>query len=327
MAALIAREQRALGLDAVSVCLPNRYASSPDFELAQRNERSVSFSKFFGTQFLTFDVYHFYYDKTFTGTHFRDINVLKRLGKHVVTTFLGCDIRDPDLPGSREDNAMCVACGRNGCSPNRDLLRTRSRNTDACYVTTPDLLEGMAHASWLPLTVDRRDFAEFPKSVARDFRSGEPLRVFHAPTDPVKKGTGFILRAIANLQDAGIAIDLVAPDHRARSDLIAMARTCHVAIDQLVSGVYGTFSVEMMAAGVPVMAGCKPELWHLVDLEGMLVSGTTTLEADLLDIVERRVDLGVRAQAGFDRFERLHCPEKVALKASESYFSPSSAPA
>lgn len=317
----IAKAQQALGLNAISICLPNNFGYSADYLFAQNKPPKVSFSEFFLRHYLRFDVYHFYFDRTYTGVGLHDVRWLKKIGKKVIFTFLGCDIRDSQLETSRDPSSMCSACQFNGCSPNRDALSKLIPYLDAVYVTTPDLLRSAPEAEWIGLVIDEKMVRQEIPEGAPIYQPGTTLRLYHAPTDPIKKGTTFIEAAVSDLNASGIKIELVGEARLKNTEIWKDASTCHVAVDQLLSGVYGTFSVEMMAAGIPVISYMETELWnaHGRDLDGIINASTSNFALILKQIYTGEVDLGAQSELAQARFERLHRSSDLAAKIAESY--------
>lgn len=117
------------------------------------------------------------------------------------------------------------------------------------FVSTPDLLTDLPNATWCPVVVDPVRWASAPR-IPRP--AGAPLRVAHAPSNPVLKGTPLIMPALERLIDDGvITLELVQgvpsahmPEVFARADVL---------LDQFRLGSYGVAACEAMAAGCVVV--------------------------------------------------------------------------
>jgi glycosyltransferase involved in cell wall biosynthesis len=116
------------------------------------------------------------------------------------------------------------------------------------FVSTPDLLFDLPTATWAPLVVDVDAWASDHPVLERS----RP-RVLHGPSSRWTKGTDRILPALTALHDRG-AIELVLAERRTWDEMRELVRTSDIVVDQFSIGAYGTFAVEAMAAGRPVVA-------------------------------------------------------------------------
>jgi hypothetical protein len=272
MAGLIAAAQRQRGHDAISVSMAGgRFGYETDWVLGGDGAgpgRTIRARELIARAAIEFDVFHFYYDATLFGQSMAEVAPLKALGRGLVFTVLGCDVRDP-LANAALPLTACSECAPRGCSPVREkLLDVSRRHGDLTYATTPDLITFAPHARWLPLAFDRAKLAALAAPPADG-----PLRVLHAPTDRGIKGSRHVLAAIQALRDEGAAIELVLVEKQTQAELFAIAATTHLVVDQIMAGVYGTFACEMMAAGRPVIAHVRP------DLLGAYPSGCPIIDA------------------------------------------------
>ena len=188
-----------------------------------------------------------------------DIHLLKMIGKKVVYTYQGCDLR-------RFDQRKPLVCGtctlrETYCGPS--AIRKRQyyqgrvfRNVSHIILTTPDLI------SFIPkqyhskvhvlLKVAPLPMGAWRKSVDMKRDKQRPVRVIHAPSNQSIKGTQFIVNAVDLLRKE-MQIELELVQGRSRKELFTIARNCDLAIDQLHVGWYGVFAIEMMNIGLPVM--------------------------------------------------------------------------
>lgn len=319
VASLLAKAQRGLGHDATSICLPdNGFAFRPDFILgggsAMAPKKRVR--DFWASDFLDFDIYHFYYDTSFLGQSLFDVSILRALGKRVFLTFLGCDVRDR-TQNLQKPLSVCHECNPIGCSANRLKLISLSKRVEHSFVTTPDLLDVLPHASYLPLPVDPLA-SEDCESLAKS-SDAHSFRVLHAPTDTGKKGTRFVVEAVGYLRGKGVNIDLVLPPRLAQGDLHRLARTCDVAIDQLMAGVYGTFAAEMMASGIPVIANIDEAYAARYPANLPIIHATpATLIKVLRDLVTD-TNLAARGRDSRVWANREHSATAVAMRLNSVY--------
>ena len=128
---------------------------------------------------------------------------------------------------------------------NIDLL---TRSGRPLFVSTPDLLLDLPTATWCPVVVDPVRWS--PARTER--RSGAPLRVVHAPSNPVLKGTPLIMPTLERLQQDGV-IDFRLIQGIPSSDMPELFAGADVLLDQFRLGSYGVAACEAMAAGCIVV--------------------------------------------------------------------------
>ncbi|MDX3577668.1 MULTISPECIES: glycosyltransferase [unclassified Streptomyces] len=116
------------------------------------------------------------------------------------------------------------------------------------YVTTPDLLEDLPTAKWAPLVVDVLAWATDRPVMERE----RPL-VLHAPSKRWTKGTDRIIPVMTELHDQGL-IEFRLAEGIPWAEMRELVQSCDLVLDQFTTGSYGTFAVEAMAAGKPVVA-------------------------------------------------------------------------
>lgn len=111
------------------------------------------------------------------------------------------------------------------------------------FVSTPDLLDDVPHARWLPVVVDEADLEPAPPPFQREV----PV-VLHLPSSPRLKGTATIDAVGQRLADEGLA------EYRSLRDVPAssaaeLIRDADVVVDHIVIGNYGVLACQAMAAG------------------------------------------------------------------------------
>lgn len=170
-----------------------------------------------------YDVLHFHF-RTYL-PQFLDLPFWRAGGKQVWITFHGSDIR-----GKAQKAA-------------NPLLRL----ADRVFVSTPDLLDDLPDAEWLPNPAPPLDPAPLPDN--------ELPVVVHCPSNPALKGTAVIERAVARLQAEGYEFSYQRFTGRPHAEVLQGMREADIVIDQAgAAGMYGMVGVEAMALGRPVLA-------------------------------------------------------------------------
>lgn len=186
----------------------------------------------------------------------RDVErqVTALLEAHVDVAFLchGTDIRVPSEHLAQtewsmySDPTVYSARQEKLARRNRALLERLERPV---FVSTPDLLAYVPTATWCPVVVD-------PARWRRDTDAGATasprLRVVHAPSSSIVKGTAQILPTLSRLHDEGV-IDLTLVQNTPTDMMPTIFGTADVVVDQFRIGSYGVAACEAMAAGCIVV--------------------------------------------------------------------------
>lgn len=210
-----------------------------------------------------FDVFIFSFNTSFL--RFRDLPILKLLGKRVVYQFHGSDSRPPYLDGTvgTPGSALDVRLLADLTREKKRVLRRINRYADV-VIDNPT----GAHFHERPIVIWLRlGLPSLPAVASADLPSDEDratVRVLHCPSNPVIKGTAVIEQVIARLRSRGHAIEFIQITGRPNEEVRRELARCDFAIDQVYSD-YGMpgFATEAAWFGKPVViAGYAADLWR-----------------------------------------------------------------
>lgn len=119
------------------------------------------------------------------------------------------------------------------------------------FVSTPDLLEFVPGAVWLPNTLIEEDL---PK---RQKNETDSLKLLHIPSKPKIKGSEFVDKAVEDLLSEGYKIEYNRVENVSHSEALRLMSECDVYVDQLLLGYWGVSALECAALGVPVICNCS----------------------------------------------------------------------
>jgi glycosyltransferase involved in cell wall biosynthesis len=247
-----------------------------------------------------------------------DLPALEEAGIKVALLAHGSEVRDPKAHMERNRYSHYRDAPDDGTLETLQSLSERNRSFAEehglpCYVTTPDLLDDLPHATWVPLVVDVDGWA-CEKPV---FERERPL-VLHAPSKRWTKGTGRFVEQMQGLEERGL-IEFRLVEGLPWEQMRALIRDCDLVIDQFGVGAYGTLACEAMAAGKPVVAYLSEGVNRVIgevppiinvgpDSVGEAVSGllddregAARLGRESVDFVRRFHD-GRRSAAALDGF-------------------------
>src|SRR5262245_16678729 len=333
----LSRAERRLGAKSDVVC---NYATWPKFKadrvLSQYREKSPSAVwgrlRFGLTAPFRYDILHYYFGRSMLvwddyapkyqeghWLYFRDLKLGRALGRTVVFTLQGCDVRL-----ASRSNAMnrITMCRRNGCSvfqtcvSQLDAVRQRFMDTylplaHRVFYLNPELGHFLSKGEFMPYGNVILDEIE---PVWPD-RSARP-RILHAPSSDSIKGSAQIEAALQELASR-FDFEYVPIRSVSHEDAMKLCRSADLVIDQLLAGWYGGIAVETMAMGKPVACYIRDEDLDVLPQEmradlPVLRINEATLVDDLAAILERQrewPEIGTRSR----RFvERWHNPDRIA---------------
>lgn len=314
----LALAERELGLHsdvAVFAAGPFGYEADVDLDAGIDHPLHVRFARrgrFLREALDRYDVFHFNFGQTLMqvrqlGRVVDELPLLRRLGKTVIVTYQGCDVRPFTHCYCR--NATCAAETRYRQPAADRALRYADR---VCYVN-PDLGQWLPGARFVPYAnVDARTITPAPAPEGRD-----ELVVVHAPTNRAVKGSQHVFDAVDRLRAEGLPIRLVLLEGMTREEVLRATADADVVIDQLLIGWYGGFAVEAMALAKPVVCWIDDEANPFGTELPIVRANPTTLAERLRELAAdpaRRAELG---RAGRRFAETRHDPRAVARQVLE----------
>ena len=232
--------------------------------------------------------------KNFVG----DVAVMRAAGIQPALVFHGSEIRDPRSHAAREpyspfrdpEDALT-----HRLQTQRDLLMESVQEFDGpVFVSTPDLLDDLPHALWLPVVVN-------PDEWAMDIRIERDVPiVLHLPSHTQLKGTGLVDATMHELHEQGLInyhrISGVSPEEAAR-----LIRRADIVLDQFALGSYGVLACQAMAAGKAVVGHVRADVRSRIGEALPIVeadpSSIAAVVADLVAEPNRITDVGRAGQA------------------------------
>ena len=250
----------------------------------------------------------------------KDLPLLKALGKRLVFSFLGDDVRQRAYTKSAYEISIARYADPDYYPPRSDewkrrVIRLAETYAEAIFAYNPDLLNVLpAGSRLLPYS---HLFAGDITPATPGPRGG-PIQIAHAPTHFGAKGTSFVLAAIAELRAAGVAFEFDLIQGVSHEEAITRIAQCDLFIDQLLAGWYGGAAVEAMMLGKAVIAYIRDGdcAWVPPDLRRdlpIMPATPDTLAAVLHELLAGgRGFLRQRGQESRRFAERYHDPVVVA---------------
>jgi glycosyltransferase involved in cell wall biosynthesis len=212
------------------------------------------------------DVVHYHFGGSRALTRDLDLKLLAALQRLRIITFWGTDIRVADIefqenPFFRRVYPEVPKWAYLATYENsRRIQEPYARAGFHCVLGSESML---AH-------VDRKLFPEVhlvrgsldPTEFVPAYPDPErrkPL-IIHSPSDPLVKGTKYVLEAVEQLHRRGLQFDFQTLTGVPRHEMLAVMGRCDIYLDQFVAGAYGMVAIEAMAMGKPVLCYIKPSL-------------------------------------------------------------------
>jgi hypothetical protein len=250
----------------------------------------------------------------------KDLPLLKALGKRLVFSFLGDDVRQRAYTETAYEISIAKYADPDYYPPRSDgwkrrVIELAEHYGEAIFAYNPDLLNVLpAGSRLLPYS---HLFAEDIRPAPLERRDG-PIRIAHAPTHFGAKGTSFVLAALAELRAESVDFEFDLIQAASHEEAIARIAQCDLFVDQLLAGWYGGAAVEAMMLGKPVVAYIRDSdcAWLPADFRRDLpiMSATPdTLATVLRDLLSRDHEQLRQYGSASRRFaERYHDPVVVA---------------
>jgi hypothetical protein len=215
-------------------------------------------------------------------TPIREAERLSSLGVKVGHIAHGSDIRCPSYhlanyphsPFSDPDHEIAINTLENR---SRHLIHIFQRSPENSFVTTPDLLDYVPGATWLPVVVDVKKWQS--KRVA-DLRN-QP-RVLFAPSKSWIKGGSTIDQTLQVLEDQGLIV-YTRVQGISSEKMPALIENSDIVIDQLAIGAYGLMAVQAMAAGRLVVGHVADQVRERVETSIPIVEASAETLANVLE--------------------------------------------
>jgi glycosyltransferase involved in cell wall biosynthesis len=207
-----------------------------------------------------FDIVHFHYGRSLIPARghlpwYWDLPVWRALGKKVVFTFHGSDVRRRSHHVA-DDEWSFYRFAEIPCDEERIESQLRIIRNYADLMTVVSVLDQpyVPDAVYLPKLVDVRKIA-YVGPVRRE----RPV-IFHAPSRRATKGTDFVLEALDRLRETGAEFDVDLVEGVSHAELLTRSARADIVVEKLLGGDAGVSSLEAMAQGKVAVARIRAEV-------------------------------------------------------------------
>jgi glycosyltransferase involved in cell wall biosynthesis len=256
-----------------------------------------------------------------------ELAYVRWLGKAVFVTYQGDDARQGEYCLSHyaitfasrvEPGYYCRASD----AFKRASIARFSGLAQAIYSVNPDLLNLLpARSRFVPY--GHVFLEEWLPAYSQDHPG--PLRILHAPSHRLVKGTDLIVAALEELKAEGHAFELLLVEGMSNAQARQVYAKADVLVDQLFAGWYGGLAVELMALGKPVVAYIRVEDLGFIDPEmreelPIVQAKPYSVKDVLRGVLEMpRKDLVALGRQSRAFVERWHDPMRIAALIKRDY--------
>jgi glycosyltransferase involved in cell wall biosynthesis len=291
---------------------PNPYDFPADRVIDIGNDPARSFGTFREALDRDFDVYHFHFARTLVAPvgglpWFWDLPVLRALGKRIVFTFHGSDVRKKSVHLEEDPWSYFrfadVNCNEERIDKSLAIIRTYA---NSLIVASPINYTFVPEATYVPKAIE---LGRFPYAGPR--RDVRPL-VVHVPSKRATKGTDFVVRGVDELQKRGIDFEFRLVESVPHDELQKIYADADVVVDNLLLGDAEVSSIEAMALGKPVVTRIR-DVVRRAHPDVPVTSADPDTFIDALEPLLRDAELRRRAgEQGRAYVERTHAADVVA---------------
>ena len=245
----------------------------------------------------------------------QDVLTIHNSGRRVALLFHGSEVRSPRIHETLTPSSPFLL------PENADGTARLQQTTDTVhrliagllieipdlplFVSTPDLLDYVPQATWLPVVVPPRSFDEASPALER-----ERPRILHAPTNPFLKGSDIADEVLTRLDGEGL-IEYVRVQGVPSIFMADLIREVDVVVDQVVLGNPGVLAAETMAAGRLAVAHLPDHIRARYPAP-IVEANRFTLEAVIREIAAERSRYAEIARAGSAFTKEFHDGAKSA---------------
>lgn len=265
------REKKNSRSDFIVYCDNTPFQNShKNLHLEEKNGFTALFMKikFFVQALNEYDLFHFYFGKSLLPLNL-DLPFLRLCKKRIIMNYVGSDIRLTSVEKKRNPYYHLRLEAEKKQAPPELIKKIKivwqSIWFDRCIA--PRNL--YAHANQLiPSGKIIRDIWTTNTIILPDappaFQTKKNPVILHAPTNPERKGTKYIIQAIEWLEENHFKFEFLYPKNLPHDELIEIIKNrADIVVDALLSGGYGNLAMEGMGYGKSVCGFILDEIRSL----------------------------------------------------------------
>lgn len=249
---------------------------------------------------------------------FQDVRLLRKFGKTTMMLFTGCDLRIPERIAHYKWNP-CSGCTQEykdfvNCVIDTKKILIRHIEDTFDIIGAPFEAAGYLEKRFFN-AIFPFDIEEFAQYADQPYKPSKPIKIFHAPSNPVYKGSKYIIETIEKLK-IKYDIEFVCIQNVPYEEYKKKLTEADLIIDQMLLGSYGSVAIEGLLMNKPVVSYLREDIWSVVDKEDCpIINANPDTLYDVLDhILENPEKLASILPKGRKYVEKYHKDTVVALR-------------
>lgn len=186
----------------------------------------------------------------FTGTDIRSLKKMAELERQTGLPNVGTRV-ELSRPGLRDGPKEQVR---------KDLARSADDYAHIIFNAAKDQLSYLERPTEPFMYFFETDQILSHGKVIQKHMRRERLRVFHAPSSPVIKGTELVRQAVNALREEGFEFDYIEVTNIPHKEVVEHLRNSDIVMNQFYAFMPGMFGIEAMAAGAVTLMSADPEI-------------------------------------------------------------------
>jgi len=335
----LSQGEKALGLDSSMLSIGQSLFKFPsEIHIPSKRFMKLRLLKVFFEIRKQYDIFHFNFGSSLIQLNKYPNADLPFYPKdsRLFVTYQGCDARQK-YPTMERIKKTCgfTACQYQACydgmcnSGKLDKIRKYKieqmmQYCEHAFYVNPDLSHFLPQekSSFLPYTIPHFNTVQ---EKIHPFFNNDKIKILHAPTQRVTKGSAYIIKAIEKLKEKfPNKIEFLLVENLPYNQALELYRTADLVIDQILVGWYGGFAVEVMKMGIPVAAYINQEDLKFIPKEmandlPIINININTIEDVLSKIIQNREVLQELGSKSLQYVNKWHDPLYVASLTKKIY--------
>ncbi|MGI9227421.1 MAG: glycosyltransferase [Gammaproteobacteria bacterium] len=205
-----------------------------------------------------YKIFNFYFGITFYKTNI-DLPILKLFRKKVIMTYCGSDIRLIEVEHTRNPYSHLLKIGID--DPKYDFIKKLRMRWQCIWINkvlAPRNLYAYAREVFPEKKIIKdiwiHNSLELSKDQSNKYKLKSPPVIVHAPSAKLIKGTKYVERAIDVLKSKGYKFEYKCLNNIGNDQVKKILKEeADIILDQFLLGGFGTFAIEAMSYGKPVV--------------------------------------------------------------------------
>ncbi len=216
-----------------------------------------------------YDVFIYFWSSGFLLDREYEFRFLKKKNKKIITIFCGDDIRSPnklreklnelEYDGYLDYVGMAIPyyLSKGYEEKKKHIAALSDKYADLCFNASIDQASYLTSRQYMaPYAYDIKDFNRNDDK----FNKNQTIKILHAPSDPLVKGTPLVRAAVKKLKLDGYRFEYKELMGVPNTKVLKELGSSHIVLNQFYSFVPGLFGIESLANHTAVLMSADPDI-------------------------------------------------------------------